>query len=526
MTVPAPTRLAAVLFRPLLAVALVAAGLGIGSAAEASPVSWSLHDRACSVGVESQLSIACGDLGVLHFGTSDEGSCPASSRGAEVPAPYPRPLAAVAGRSGQRATATAAAAAAAAERPWVAVVDWDDWHGHSVSRLVEEMSLGRVETVLYPLDDPALEVLGTQIGDAHVLASLCRVAEDAATREQPLVAVNMSFGRLAMPTDPRRAAGCDPGTLGCQIANVLDTLGDRGAAPVAAAGNHRELLFPASLEETVASGSIDLFHYGRDRLPQPQWESPHEIDALVPGHGLCIDGRVAPSGSSYASALFTGWFSMLAVTRPGIGALGGSWVPVWSKADRCVLLSRDGEPIRECNPAVHEVFAGLIEGGPQSGCWQAPGADDRPLVTLVPRQEVKPPDVPSFDEWVAGRQHPAPESDPCIPCVGYRLRDRIGESKDIFVAVSESVGIGPGVTLDRLFLRSGDRFYTLDVSVSDRQAFAGGRIGGLLLVGLDRLPEIDAQPSLAYLLKTEADADCSIPGTRLCYWTTTPLMLR
>ena len=56
--------------------------------------------------------------------------------------------------------------------------------------------------------------------------------------------------------------------------------------------------------------------------------------------------------------------------------------------------------------------------------------------------------------------------------------------------------------------------------------FVRGAAGGLVLRGLDALPEIDSQPSLAYLVKTERDADCSIPGTGLCFWTTTPLMIR
>ncbi len=499
--------------------------LAMPGLAATSDVDWSLHGRACAETVVADLSVACGDLGVLSFGVRSAGDCSAVSRGVETPPLYPLPLA-TAERSGSAGGREMTRVPVPDSRPWAAVVDWSNWHGRSVRALVEAMSLRRVEPVLYALDDPGLGALGDEIGDAHVLATLCRVAEDAALRQEPLLTVNLSFGRLATPADPRGASDCAAGgpTLGCQIAAVLGHLTDRGAAVMAAAGNHQDLLFPASLDETLAAGAIDLFHYGAGHSPQPQWESPAQSDALVPGHGLCLDGQVAPAGSSYASALFAGWYSMLAAREPALHASAGRWLPVWSEADGCFLLARDGEAIRECNPSLREVLAGLTQGGPESGCWEDAGADGRPLLTLVPGPRITPPDVPSFDEWAAGTQHPAPESDPCIPCVGFRP---LRESRDIEVSISAAVGIDAGFYLDRLFLRSGDGFYPLNpTDPGDLEAFVRGAAGGLVLRGLDALPEIDSQPSLAYLVKTERDADCSIPGTGLCFWTTTPLMIR
>lgn len=52
---------------------------------------------------------------------------------------------------------------------------------------------------------------------------------------------------MQQPTDPVPGNSC-AGTLSCHVRSLLGHLEDRDVTIAAAAGNHRELLFPAVLD--------------------------------------------------------------------------------------------------------------------------------------------------------------------------------------------------------------------------------------------------------------------------------------
>lgn len=506
-------------------VAAVLSGLALAAGATlgAESVDWALHERSCGDEVVAEDTIACGELGVLHFGIEEESGCPRLAGGEEVPPLYPAPTTDLAAPPAEWEDGDGGPPTDP-DAPWIALVDWRGWHGASVRTLARQMAVGAVSSRFYALDDPALPFLGDTIGDGHVLAQLCRVAEDRAARDEPLLAVNMSFGRRRADGDPE-GADCEPDSLACQIARVLAHLRGEGATPIAAGGNHARFLFPAVLDDAIATGALDLVDYVR-----PQWESPIGVDALLPGNALCVAGRAAPAGSSYATALFTGWYAMAAVADPGIDPFAGSWRPSWSQELECPRLMQDGTPRGPCNPALEEVLAGILYGGEASGCWSEPGTGGRPLLTTSLLPAELPPPVPSLDHWVARQHRPAPESDPCIPCVGYDFAAKgpadPPRPAEILIALSATAGMDETVHVDRVLFRTGGTFRPLGLDPLDLLLLARGALGGISLGGLEDLPQILHQPSLIYVLKTDPAADCDDPANTACYWTSTPLLLR
>lgn len=542
---------------------LAAFGLLAAAAAAGDELAWSLYPRTCEGQVVSALRVPCGGRGVLHFAPGSDGGCPPTAAGSEVPRLYPLPAVRVlaaphdpgtvsgsagtasggpgtapgssAGRRGMAASAPLPHPTPSPPPPWLAVIDWDDDHGESVVSLVELLAAGAGAAVLYPLDGADLAPLGEHTGDPHLLARLCQVAEDAQGSGVPL-AVNMSFGRLPGPGEEAAAASCDAGRLSCQIARGLDHLRDLGALPVAAAGNHQRLLFPAVLGEALAAASLDVSWFLAGQLPDALWEAPGGAEVLLPGHALCVDGAVVPAGSSYASALFAGWYAFFADSDPPADAFAGTWAPVWDAGQGCWALGQSGEAYGACNPGLDDAVAGLV-GGLASGCWGAPGAGGKPVLTVAGPGAPQPrPALTGFDEWAARQLHPAPESDPCIPCVdgGYSAaltptpatRSGAG-SDDVMLNLSSSLSVDPALRLDRVYFRVGQDFYLLDLAPADLAALEQGAVGGLLLAGYGVLLPSPRQPSLVYVFRSDPAADCAgpAPDPNACFWSSTPVFL-
>lgn len=475
------------------------------------------------------------------------------------------------------------------DRPWVAVVDWDGWHGWSVAWTVVQASAGAVDVALFPLDDPSLTAdFGPRVTDVHLLTQLCRLAEaveDPAV--SPPVLVNLSFGRPAgRETDwgdgdddeeereEETDDGCDASTLACQIGRVIDHLGERSAelAPeranptlfVAAAGNHRRLLFPAAHPRVTAVGALDLQQFHQRGRATSSWETPEAAEAFFPGQGLCLEYSVgwrqeavwpAPPGSSYATALMAGWLAPSLETEP-VPESRGRWAPARScRGRRCsVVATRGGRAYGKASWSVEKLVVGTA-GDRQTACSEAAGSGDeitlsRPLG--APRSVAVLPSL-SFAEVSPTLLRPTPEPDPCVPCEERLNRGRhrargqgsagqgtvtlpgsgeagpgvaIGashkeESRSLTVQLWAGPAVHPDLVLAELYLRVENTLFPVELSSRDRRRLESGEID-LLEMDLSgrELPK-RFQPSLVWVLRGPSAARGEVE-----FWTSTPILLR
>ena len=552
----------------ILTAALVAARLAPD--ARGAEIQWALFDRACQRGTSS-LEVACGNRGVYHLihvvpppgcepiasgqenppiyqvpghmrafpqgsgqldppapepngeapspslgtpdftatGTEeDAGSCPADesplmdSKAAgsllsppmvTQPAPQPQPVV----------------------LPWIAAIDFQGTHGSSTSWLAGAVAGSQVSVSLSFLDDPALDALG-EVGDFHLLARLCGIAEavDMGAQPPPRV-VNMSFGRAVREGEARSGADCNPSSAGCQIAKTVDHLRAKGSALVASAGNQQDPLFPGSLDSVLSAGMLDVNALLNENTIRPAWETPTEAEALLPANGLCLRGWAAPSGSSYASAMLSGWLASVLVSRPGLDPTGGGiWMPSWSDTSGCYVLARGGVVYTGCNAKISELIAGL-RGGNETDCWSAPPDPWERAGGLEPA--VSQPGVPSFTSWASGT-HATPESDPCVPCV---VKLDPGDT-DVTVNLYQSTLLPEGTFLHAVYLRAGDDFHLLDLTPDQLQAIEQGGLASLVLADAQSFIDFAQTLSLWYEMTDDPFNDCSA-GT--CFWSSTPIVL-
>jgi hypothetical protein len=234
----------------------------------------------------------------------------------------------------------------------------------------------------------------------------------------------------------------------------------------------------------------------------------------MPGNGLCLLHWAAPAGSSYASALFTGWISWVIDSVPGIDPSGaGVWVPAWDPDLGCHVLARGEARAEACNDAIEAAFDGLA-GAYEDLCWSVPGGPVSQVPSPGPPQGQPP--VLSFSDWVA-TTHATPESDPCVPCVGSFL------GPSLAIDLSQSSALAPGVWLDSVFLRVGSDFYPVALSPAQIAAIEAGTLSEVTLAGWAPLVSAGGKPSLWHQLKSHPAATCPGPS---CYWTSTPVLLK
>ena len=505
--------------------------------------SWALYDRTCTGGTAG-LEIPCGGYGrFLIAPTAPPPGCTAIVSGVEDPPGYTTEIVSIfpvrAARVGELAQApiggdapamrnrgaTRYAAAKTTtpasplEDDWVAVIDFDSAHGESTTWLADQMAGTTIDAALAPLDDPALAFVGP-IGDFHVLNQICKLVEsvDDDGMTAPIV-VNMSFGRPARPADPPSHDACTAPNAACQIAGVIHHLTQAGSTFVAAAGNRGSLLFPASLDEVLAAGMIDLNSFMPGAATTPAWETPQDVEAWIPGNALCLDGWPAPAGSSYSSAMFAGWL-VKALQHPEVLAtLGdGPWVPAWSATKSCYVLAKGRKLTPWCNAEVSSLFNGLAGGSATTGCWRASTA---PSESVPPPAAPSPPDpLPSLDLW-GPPTHPTPESDPCVPCEGTTVA--AGGSSDLQLDLSQSGPLPTGIHLDSVALRVGQSYYALSLTPGQIQGIETGGLATLLINGAGSLIPPNPSISLWYRLKANASSSCSSPSG--CYWSSTPVLM-
>jgi hypothetical protein len=393
-----------------------------------------------------------------------------------------------------------------ADGPWVAMLDWPTEHGWSVAATIQEASDYRLGVQLYDLTRARL--LGqpaSPVSDLHVLLTLCVLAEavreDSADRP---VALNLSFGRHK----GREACGAGP-SLGCAITHVLSHLVvDKGIVAVAAAGNHREMLFPAASPDVLPAGALDLSHYQFAGEPRPSSQTPSAARALLLGYGLYLstpgsNGETAywaaPPGSSYAAALLTGWLGgylasggTLPVAPPG--TTDAVWTPVPTAKGLALAYGPALLPGSELTgPRV--LFERALGALPIAK--EPPASFTLKLTGLAPARPALP--VLYADDG----NGPQPGVNPCLPC-------RIGgggglrQSPDTLVLdFSSSAGLPPQMDLQAIWLRVGAVFYRFDLSYDPavRASFAAGRLLGLAFSGVSGILPAGEQPSLVLAVK-------------------------
>lgn len=543
-------------------VAVAAQPAGAQTPGPAEMVEWSLYAIGCEP-PEAE-SVRCGDYGVFHFGSGSVSGCTADVSGRERPPTYSEPGSVAVQQQAPTTAATAflgyagnrpasppeppqpcprgscfsAPGGADGGGPWTAVIDWDSPHGWSTGEAVIQTS--EMPAALYALDGGDLEpLLGTQVGDAHLLARVCELAEavDVAGIAPPRV-INMSFGRFLEPGDAENES-CDASRLSCQIGAVLKHLYAAGSLPVAAAGNHagQAPLYPAAYDGVLAVGSLDLARFATDQKVVGSWETPDGAAALMAGYGVCLEIATegtdalwpAPAGASYASALHSGWVAHTLERHPVPDPLTTSWSLAWSDAEKCFALSR--ELPTSCNPAAEKILQRILDPAAHT-CW-----DDtlqQPFVEIWPtrestEQEVLGP-VPSLSEWISEEYLPAPSSDPCVPCVsggGFSQSLRIGATtnaavEQLILDYSSSSPLAAGAYFEALYLRVEGQFHALlersqpeDAAKLDALGAADAK--SLVITGAGPLIEPHQQPSLVFIISPGSD-----PDDRL--WTSIPIL--
>lgn len=398
---------------------------------------------------------------------------------------------------------------------WAAVIDFDGAHGASTSWLVGRLTMDSATTTLTILDDPLLDPLG-DVGDFHVLAQLCSIAERAQTSGTVPRVVNMSFGRGLLSGDPQSGTGCAAGTVACQIAKVIDQLHDEGATLVASSGNQQEPLYPGSLAHVLSIGMLDVNALLATGQSRPAWETPAAAVGVFPGNGLCLRGWSAPAGSSYSSALFAGWLASLLTVEPDLDPMaGGAWTPVWDPRLACYVLARDGQAFSRCNAKASEIIEGLA-GANEVACWTNHTGPTE--VVGGGGRAVPQPGIPSFTSWSV-ETHATPESDPCVPCVA----KLVPQDLDLTINLSEASLLPEGTFIDSVYLRADDQFIPLSLSPEQLQGMEAGTLGELVLESAAPLVAPGSSLSLWYEMKNTPFADCNLPDA--CFWSSTPIIL-
>ncbi len=534
------------------------------SGAFGAEISWVLYEPDCGTPPPGALRIEAGKHGVFYFDAEPSPACPPPAAfGSELVPVYPEPasppptLPCNAGLGGESDDGSdpndCSTPFDKVNGPWIAVIDWNNWHGHSVSWTVAASTHPAIETVLFPLRQTFPECPG--ITDVDVLARLAEIAQKVDNGAPPLLAINMSFGRFPEADDPVDR-DCEPNTLSCQISQLLAHLVQPLAddppdiAAVAAAGNHREILFPASLEHVVPAGSLDLaaFVATDGDTAEASWETPAvPIDsalALMPGSALCLPlgfggppGWPAPPGTSYATAVFSGWVAEAIYHQPDRvrrRLLDPLWQPHLdcSGGGACeVELAHGGRTFKTPGGDADELVHEALFGKP-AACGQ--GSGQQLTIDTEMSTTVSPFNHDSLVRLVATTHQPAPAPDPCVPCAlpspfggpenGVADRRVMTETTPVELEIDlhASWRLPKDLELLALFVRFGEEVQAVALDEQDLEDLANGDVAYLNIKGtLKQVHDPDVQPSLMSVQRS-TDSD----DLEELFWDSTPLTLR
>ncbi|MEM8997122.1 MAG: hypothetical protein AAGF23_20230, partial [Acidobacteriota bacterium] len=366
--------------------------------AAAEELTWIRQPAGCGVpGTQGTVftSFPCGDLG--RFTISNDpalanqplSSCSPAEGGTEVPGTYGSITALPPVANGQPLEPCLGPAchldSIPASGEWVAVIDWNNWHGRSVSWMIR--SLSGIQPVLFDLGEGAPE---GATNDVHLLRALCEVVDHTdRPGGKPPAALNMSFGRVEEVLERNRCDNplLDP-ALSCMVRDALAEI--RRESPVfAAAGNHDTLLFPASDGAVTAVGGLDVPWFRLSHAVGASWRTPDLASDLMPASALCIDDQagdpwVAPPGTSWASAILSAW---VAATSPSSAEEeSGSWRPrITSKNDYVLSHSVSGDVSGSSSPAFTALFDRLRSFGTETDCFQTSSFVGRAVEVIAER---------------------------------------------------------------------------------------------------------------------------------------------
>jgi len=511
---------------------VVLCGLLLATVASGEQVSWSKGGDDCLL--PAGLQISCGYYGTFYIfdGPEEAQICPGpdavqgQSEAHLYPLPVPAPIIYDIPPNGVPLGGSGPAPNAGFSEigDWIGLIDFGSVnHGLAVDWLTGAIAGPELDRELFFVDDPAaLADLGDSVGDFHLLRSLCSIVERVDTDgQQPPSVVNMSLGRLAEADDRVDIETCSPDEIVCQIGLVVDYLRERGTAFVGAAGNHQRPLIPASLSNVASVGAARISALLNHRAAVPSWESA-SASAIFPANGLCLRGDfAAPAGSSYSSAVFSGWLAHSRLSLPTLDPLlGGQWAPHWSEHQRCYVLGVDGIDYTRCNPGFDALIEDLtvVEGN----CWETDMdtiADGGP-----PDGFVELPKYPSFDEVAS--IHPTPQADPCVPCMGGPSQNLTGtgDPNDLAINMSQSEALPDDEYLQLVYLRVDDEFYPLNLSTTDLAAIQDGTIAYLSLPNWAQAIDLNLSASLFYVLTLvdplQQVVDCQLEPMH-CFWSAT-----
>lgn len=542
-------------------------------ASPASALEWALIPEGCAPPSDAT-PYPCGSLGTYVFGDplatlrctpDDSGTAsdddayppPRTVKHVEIdpadidqPLPFPPPIMlppkAGSARFGATKTGTAMTLPAAL------VIDWNDAHGTAVTDVVTQVAGDGSRVGFYALDAPELVAeLGSSISDAHLLANLCQVHQNVVDGVEPPTVINLSFGRHA--PDEFHPDICDR-TLACQVSKVIAQLNDSGILITASAGNHRDLLFPAKLEDVKSVGTLDLSHFAIHETATPSWESPDGVDVLLPGDGVCAGGDLA-AGSSFASAAAAGYLAADHGNRDGLASGQGLWTPI--KGPECYVMATSESATPVCNsgldafivqtlsgqlcPSENADDAGTNDVGTDDGDQSVTGFEVPTVVTVrLSTNATTMPSVPGYPEWQADTHHPSPSGDVCIPCLdpngggggsalrvaGVPLKATIMPlpGADIALNLTGTSGLDDSFHVLSVFLRVKNRFYKAVTSASKAAKLTAGEIDILILQDALDLVHSDEQPSIVFIEGVDVNENGTFEADER-FWTSSPVYL-
>ncbi|MEM8932225.1 MAG: S8 family serine peptidase [Acidobacteriota bacterium] len=461
--------------------AVAGPSLGATAGSGAAPFAyWLRTDGSC--GTQAPVQIACGDVGEYHIDTQAVMTveCGGGVGKGEPIETYPRPqLQGGPNWPCQNGSCfTPDDDAWREQRPFVAVIDWDDPHGWSVGAILAELVAATPRFDPLAASWPELPAVLSTAGDLHVLRQLCTMLDQPAAERPDFV--NMSFGRF---TDGD--ARCGTTSLRCEISMVLDELVKKGVTFFAAAGNDGEMMFPASAPAVSAVGALDLASFRGVGKIKPTPETPAGVDILMPGHGLALtlaDGSVwgAPPGSSYASALATGWiadFSSSIVTDVK-GLWEGRVLTIYDPGDETYRLGYATGAVPQSFSASAAALACNALGCSGESMAATPEAPRNRTIEIDGAGQL--PSATFADIARDGQNRPSPGSRPCIPC--HDIPDDVmatdpvptkrmpgpvetaSSHDDLQIDLSASDGVPQEYALRSILLRVGDQVYAFSDS--------------------------------------------------------------